>query len=90
MEHLFNTSLTSSADEFIEAYRNSLTLQENMKSHQNLAESRLSQLRAEHTELQTLLGETVFVSGIDDKADHPAQSHSAEREMRYLDQRYAS
>jgi hypothetical protein len=57
-----------------------------MKSHQSLAESRLSQLRAEENELQTILSDAIYVSGVDEKADHPTASNS-EREMRYLDQR---
>ena len=58
-----------------------------MKSHQSLAESRISQLRAEENELQTILSDAIYVSGVDEKADHPSASNS-EREMRYLDQRF--
>lgn len=70
----------------MDIFKNSLTLHESMKSHQSLAESRISQLRTEEAELQVVLSDAAYVSVVDEKADHPSTSNS-EREMRYLDQR---
>ena len=56
-----------------------------MKQHQSLAESRINQLRNEEMELQTLLGETLFVASQDAANEIP--SSTSERELRYLNQR---
>jgi hypothetical protein len=87
LDQQFISSLTTSPEDFVEIFKNSLTLHESMKSHQSLAESRISQLRAEEAELQVVLSDAAYVSVVDEKADHPSTANS-EREMRYLDQRY--
>lgn len=80
-------SATSNVDDFLETFKNSQRLYESMKSHQSLAESRLSQLRGEYNELYASLGETVFISTVEDESAEKTTSTNAEREMRYLDQR---
>jgi hypothetical protein len=74
-------------DDFLETFKNSQRLYESMKSHQSLAESRLSQLRGEYNELYASLGDTVFISTVEDEGAEKTTATNAEREMRYLDQR---
>lgn len=70
----------------METFRHTQRLFENMSQHQSLAESRLAQLRSEEAELQSQLGDAMFVSSQTDGEDSAATTTS-ERELRYLDQR---
>lgn len=85
--HLYKITCTNSPDDFISVYKNSQRLFESMKSHQILAESRLSQLRGEFNELQGNLGETIYVQNEIESEEDNKSTSSSEREMRYMDQR---
>jgi len=71
-------------EELYQRYRAANRLHDSLLSHQNLAESRLSNLRSEHAELTAAWDETQLVST---NADTPEQQSPSEREARYLDQK---
>ena len=85
--NLYKITSTNSLEDFLSVYKNSQRLFESMKSHQILAESRLSQLRGEFNELQGSLGETIYVQNEIESQDDNKTASSSEREMRYMDQR---
>lgn len=87
LHKLYKITSTNTPDDFLSVYKNSQRLFESMKSHQILAESRLSQLRGEFNELQSSLGETIYVQNEIESQDDNKTASSSEREMRYLDQR---
>jgi hypothetical protein len=84
---LYKITSTNNPEDFLNVYKNSQRLFESMKSHQILAESRLSQLRSEFNELQGMLGETIYVQNETEAQDDNKSASSSEREMRYMDQR---
>ena len=85
--NLYSITGTNSPEDFLSVFKNSQRLFESMKSHQILAESRLSQLRGEYNELQGMLGETIYVQSEVESQDDNKTANSSEREMRYMDQR---
>jgi hypothetical protein len=87
IDRLYEISGRKNPEDFLDAFRHSQRLYENMSQHQSLAESRISQLRSEEIDLQSQLDETLFVSSQDNVNDSTATTATSERELRYLNQR---
>eukprot|EP00607_Mallomonas_marina_P004141 CAMPEP_0182426362 /NCGR_PEP_ID=MMETSP1167-20130531/12841_1 /TAXON_ID=2988 /ORGANISM="Mallomonas Sp, Strain CCMP3275" /LENGTH=718 /DNA_ID=CAMNT_0024607723 /DNA_START=78 /DNA_END=2234 /DNA_ORIENTATION=+ len=83
-ESLLQRTGVASAEEFLSRYRAAQRLHDSLRSHQNLAESRLSNLRTEFTDLSAAWAQAQLVSRSDDPPDKAAD---VEREARYLDQK---
>lgn len=59
LEYLQEKTHSSSPEEFIEKFTSNIQLTESLKTHQNVCDSKIAQLRQEHTDLYESFGSTV-------------------------------
>lgn len=84
MEYLQDKTHSSSAEEFIEKFTSNIQLTDSLRTHQNVCESKIAQLRAEHAELYDSWGATVFEKGGELNGEGNGGSAI---DARYLDQK---
>lgn len=59
LEYLQEKTHSSSPEEFIEKFTSNIQLTDSLKTHQNVCDSKIAQLRQEHTDLYESFGSTV-------------------------------